>query len=113
MCPCFHITKCTFLHELVLVNVGSRSGENVSEWRSRDRDGSGGGGGGGGKPWQNKDPASWKEENGERGAKGKWGGHGDGGRSRSGKWNSRGDDERRGKSWTFGLVCSESGISVW
>lgn len=104
MCPCFHTNKYTFLHETILVNVGSRSGENISEWRSRDRDGSGGG-----KPWQNKDPASWREENGERGAKGKWGGHSDGGRSGSGKWNSRGDDERRGKSWAVG---SESGILV-
>jgi len=99
-----HINKCTFLHETVLVNFGIRSGENISEWRSRDRDGSGGG-----KPWQNKDAASWKEENGERSAKGKWGGLGDGGRSRSGKWNSQGDNEWRGKSCSFG---SESGISV-
>lgn len=64
-------------------SVGSSSGENVSEWRSWDK-----GSNGGGKPWQNKDRANWRQENGDRSARGKWGGQIDEERSKGEKWNN-------------------------
>ncbi|XP_023716578.1 maternal protein tudor isoform X3 [Cryptotermes secundus] len=64
------------------------SGENESEWKSWDK-----GGSGGSKPWQNKDRANWRQENGVRSARGKWAGQGDEERS---KGNNRGDFK---KSW--------------
>lgn len=90
-----------------LVNVGSRSDENVSELRSQDK-----GGGGGGKPWRNKESANWRQDHGDIGARGKWGGRADGGRTGGEKWNSHGGDDRRGKSWKDSSVGIGSGRSM-
>lgn len=103
ICMVTHYSSCM---KPDLVDVHSRSDENVSDLRSQDR------GGGGGKPWRNKDRASWRQDNGDTNAKGKWGGRADRERTGGEKWNSRGDDERRGKSWKDSSFGGGSGRSV-
>lgn len=90
------------------VNFAGSSSENVSEGMSCDR-----GASGSRKPWQNKYNANWREENGDRSARGKWGGQYNEGRSRGDKWNnSRGDNMQQRKPRQGGFAGSDSGSSA-
>lgn len=88
-------------------SVGSSSSDNVNEWRSFDK-----GVSGGGKPRQNKYHANWREENGDRSARGKWRFQGNEERSKGEKWNnSRGDNVQQRKSRQDSIPGSDSGSS--